>query len=169
MESKVPLTPVRSRTWHATTEKVPIPTVKRPATTLGITHPPAVTSTAVIRRPVTRPKTTAGTWCWCKIMLSLEWLFVLCGNYSLMLQNFCEVSLEKLQLFLIECWHWRKVLKLNQWISDDCLDFLQVLELMNVSEAGCITLQSHCQPPACNNISFCDGCIYIYLERSVKL
>ena len=61
MESKVPLTPVRSRTWHATTEKVPIPTVKRPATTLGITHPPAVTSTAVIRRPVTRPKTTAGT------------------------------------------------------------------------------------------------------------
>ena len=62
MESKLPLTPVRSRTWHATTtEKVPVPTVKRPATTLGITHPPAVTNTVVLRRPVTRPKTTAGT------------------------------------------------------------------------------------------------------------
>lgn len=57
MESKLPLTPVRSRTWHATTtEKVAAPTLKRPATTLGIAHPPAVTSTAVLRRP----KTTSG-------------------------------------------------------------------------------------------------------------
>lgn len=57
MESKLPLTPVRSRTWHATpTEKVVIPAPKRPATTLGITHPPATTSTAVLRRP----KTTSG-------------------------------------------------------------------------------------------------------------
>lgn len=57
MESKLPLTPVRSRTWHATpTEKVVIPASKRPATTLGITHPPATTSTAVLRRP----KTTSG-------------------------------------------------------------------------------------------------------------
>ena len=57
MESKLPLTPVRSRTWHATpTEKVVIPATKRPATTLGIAHPPVTTSTAVLRRP----KTTSG-------------------------------------------------------------------------------------------------------------
>ncbi|KAJ7382979.1 Intermediate filament tail domain-containing protein [Desmophyllum pertusum] len=63
MECKLPLTPVRSRTWHATpTEKIVTPaSIKRPATTLGIMHPPVVTSTAVIRRPVTRPKTTSGT------------------------------------------------------------------------------------------------------------
>ena len=57
MESKLPLTPVRSRTWHATpTEKVVIPATKRPATTLGIAHPTATTGTAVLRRP----KTTSG-------------------------------------------------------------------------------------------------------------
>lgn len=61
MESKLPVGPVRSRTWHSTTpEKATVPTPKRPATTLGITHPPAVTST-LIRRPLTRPKTTTGT------------------------------------------------------------------------------------------------------------
>ncbi|XP_078348214.1 lamin-B1.S-like isoform X3 [Oculina patagonica] len=62
MESKLPLTPVRSRTWHATTtEKVAAPTLKRPATTLGIAHPPAVTSTAVLRRPKTTSGTLTGT------------------------------------------------------------------------------------------------------------
>lgn len=60
MESKLPIGPVRSRTWHPTTsEKLITPTVKRPATTLGITHPPVITST-VIQRPLTRPKTTTG-------------------------------------------------------------------------------------------------------------
>ncbi|XP_015775595.1 PREDICTED: prelamin-A/C-like [Acropora digitifera] len=50
MESKLPVGPVRSRTWHSTT----------PATTLGITHSPLATS-SVIRKPLTRPKTTTGT------------------------------------------------------------------------------------------------------------
>ena len=60
MESKLPVGPVRSRTWHSTSiAKVIAP--KRPATTLGIAHPPAVTSTE-LRRPVTRPKTTTGTY-----------------------------------------------------------------------------------------------------------
>lgn len=54
MESKLNTTPVRSHTWHATpTEKVVIPATKRPATTLGIAHSPATTSTAVLRRPKT--------------------------------------------------------------------------------------------------------------------
>ena len=61
MESKVPIGPVRSRTWHSpSTGKVPPPTTKRPATTLGITHSPAVAS-KTIRQPITRPKSTAGT------------------------------------------------------------------------------------------------------------
>jgi len=62
MESKLTLTPVRSHTWHATpTEKVVIPATKRPATTLGIAHSPATTSTAVLRRPKTISGTLAGT------------------------------------------------------------------------------------------------------------
>lgn len=64
MESKLPIGPVRSRTWHPiTSEKLITPTVKRPATTLGITHPPVITST-VIQRPLTRPKTTTGNKNW---------------------------------------------------------------------------------------------------------
>ena len=60
MESKLPLGPVRSRTWHSTSaEKVISPATKRPATTLGITHSPVATS-SVIRKPLTRPKTTTG-------------------------------------------------------------------------------------------------------------
>lgn len=62
MESKLPVGPVRSRTWHPTsTEKIIVPTPKRPATTLGIAHPPVVSST-VTWRPVARPKTTKGNW-----------------------------------------------------------------------------------------------------------
>ena len=62
MESKLPVGPVRSRTWPSTsTEKVIAPALKRPATTLGIAHPPAAVTSTVIQRPVTRrPKTTSG-------------------------------------------------------------------------------------------------------------
>ena len=64
MESKLPVGPVRSRTWHSTsTDKIIVPSPKRPATTLGISHPPVVTST-VTRRYVARPKTTTGTINW---------------------------------------------------------------------------------------------------------
>ncbi|XP_029190000.1 lamin-L(I)-like [Acropora millepora] len=61
MESKLPVGPVRSRTWHSTSAEKVIPSsTKRPATTLGITHSPLATS-SVIRKPLTRPKTTTGT------------------------------------------------------------------------------------------------------------
>lgn len=63
MESKLPVGPVRSRTWHSTSAEKVIPSsTKRPATTLGITHSPLATS-SVIRKPLTRPKTTTGASC----------------------------------------------------------------------------------------------------------
>ena len=63
MESKLPVGPVRSRTWHSTSAEKVIPSsTKRPATTLGISHSPLATS-SVIRKPLTRPKTTTGASC----------------------------------------------------------------------------------------------------------
>ncbi|KAK2569155.1 Lamin-A [Acropora cervicornis] len=62
MESKLPVGPVRSRTWHSTSAEKVIPSsTKRPATTLGITHSPLATSRTLIgskSKPVIHPITT---------------------------------------------------------------------------------------------------------------